>query len=165
MPDARVNFVKQQGFADATGATCGIQYPALVFQPRVIGVLVFAGVLLQSPVLFLSLAAVLWWSAFVPALNPFDWTYASLVAARTGRWSVMTARGPRRFAQAMAATFMLIIGVSLISGWHMVAFVMETIVALAVAAQVFGSFCLGSYLFHLLTGHQSFAHRTMPWSR
>ena len=114
MPDARVNFVKQQGFADATGATCGIQYPALAFQPRVIGVLVLAGVFLQSPVLFLSLAAVLWWSAFVPALNPFDWTYASLVAARTGRWSVMTARGPRRFAQAMAATFMLVIGLSLI---------------------------------------------------
>jgi hypothetical protein len=83
--EARLNFVRQQGFGEATGATCGIQYPALAFQPRAIGVLLLAGVILQSPTLFLVLSAVLIWNALVPVLNPFDWLYASLVALRTGR--------------------------------------------------------------------------------
>jgi uncharacterized protein DUF4395 len=165
MAETQLNFVRQQGFAEATGATCGIRYPALAFQPRLIGVLVLAGVIVQSPTLFLILSAVLWWSAFVPALNPFDWLYASLAAARTGRWSVTTARGPRRFAQGMAATFMLVIGVSLLRGWHGVAWVVEATLILAVGALVFGKFCLGSYLFHLITGNRAFAHRTLPWSR
>jgi hypothetical protein len=48
MSDAQVNFVKQQGFEGASARTCAYQYPALMFQPRVIGVLVLAGVLLQA---------------------------------------------------------------------------------------------------------------------
>jgi hypothetical protein len=163
--EAQLNFVRQQGFAEATGATCGIQYPALAFQPRAIGVLLLTGVILQSPTLFLVLSAVLFWSAFVPALNPFDWLYASFLAVRTGRWSVTTAPAPRRFAQGMAATFMLVVGVSLLRGWRGLAWVVEVILILAVATQVFGKFCLGSYLFHLLTGNRAYAHRTLPWSR
>jgi hypothetical protein len=163
--EARLNFVRQQGFAEATGATCGIQYPALAFQPRAIGVLLLVGVILQSPTLFLVLSAVLVWNASVPALNPFDWLYASFVALRTGRWSVMTARGPRRFAQGLAAAFMLVIGVSLFKGWRGLAWMMETVLVFAVVALVFGRFCLGSYLFHLITGNRAYAHRTLPWSR
>ena len=40
MSEAHVNFIKQQGFNDASALTCDVQYPALMFQPRVIGVLV-----------------------------------------------------------------------------------------------------------------------------
>ena len=81
MSVAQVNFVKQQGFEDASARTCDVQYPALMFQPRVIGVLVLAAVLLRAPTLFLALSAVLWWSALMPRLNPFDGLYNSLVAA------------------------------------------------------------------------------------
>ena len=35
----------------------------------------------------------------------------------------------------------------------------------ALGALVFGRFCLGSYLYHLLRGETSFANRTLPWSR
>jgi hypothetical protein len=66
MSEAKINFIKQQGFADANARTCGFQYPALMFQPRVIGVLVLAGVLLQAASLFLTLSALLWWNALMP---------------------------------------------------------------------------------------------------
>ncbi|MCA1563865.1 MAG: hypothetical protein LC804_27675 [Acidobacteria bacterium] len=50
-----------------------------MFQPRVTGVVVLAGILLQNPVVFLVLSVALWWSA-VPTHNPFDALYNHLVA-------------------------------------------------------------------------------------
>jgi hypothetical protein len=165
MSDMRVNFVRQQGFETPTAPTCDLQYPALMFQPRVVGVIVLAGVILQSPPLFLALSAVLWWSALVPQLNPFDALYTLLVATRRRRPPLPAAPGPRRFAQALAASFALLIGVSLLSGWHTTARILEAVFTVAVAALVFGAFCLGSYAFHVLVGHAGFANRTLPWSR
>lgn len=85
--------MKQQGFEGASARTCDVQYPALMFQPRVIGVLVLAGVLLQASTLFLTVSAVLWWSALMPRLNPFDRLYNSLVAARKGLPALTAAPG------------------------------------------------------------------------
>jgi hypothetical protein len=34
----------------------------------------------------------------------------------------------------------------------------------ALAALIFGRFCLGSYLFLLFTGQVEFANRTLPWA-
>ena len=162
MSEARINFIKQQGFGDATAGTCDFQYPALMFQPRVIGGLVLAGVLFQAAPLFLILSAVLWWNALIPDLNPFDALYNRLVAARRHTPPLTAAPRPRRFAQALAATFMLLIGVSLLAGWNMLAWVLEAILIVALGALIFGNFCLGSYLFHLLTGNREFARRTLP---
>jgi hypothetical protein len=133
MSDAHFNFVKQQGFEKASPRTCDLQYPALMFQPRVIGVLVLAGVLLQSSLVFLTLSAVLWWSALMPRLNPFDRLYIRLVAVR----------------KSLPA----------------LAWVFEALLLVALSALIFGPFCLGSYLFHLLTGNGEFAKRTLPWRR
>jgi hypothetical protein len=165
MSEARVNFVKQQGFEGATARTCDIQYPALMFQPRFIGVLVVAGVLLQAPWLFLALSALLWWNVLVPALNPFDRLYDVLVAARRGLPPLPLAPAPRRCAQGMAATFALVVGVSLLAGWSALAWAVEAILLAALCALIFGKFCLGSYVYHLLTGKRDFARRTLPWSR
>jgi len=165
MSEAHVNFIKQQGFNDASAPTCDFQYPALMFQPRVIGVLVLAGVLLQASALFLTLSAVLWWSALIPKLNPFDRLYNSLVAAPKGLPALTAAPSPRRFSQGMAATFMLLIGVSLLAGWNTLAWVLEALLLAALSALIFGGFCLGSYVFHVLTGNSEFAKRTLPWGR
>ena len=127
--------------------------------------LVLAGVLLQAPTLFLILSAVLWVSALIPGLNPFDWLYNTLVAARKGLPPLTAAPGPRRFAQGMAATFMVLIGVSLLAGWDTLAWVLEALLLVALSALIFGTFCLGSYVFHLLTGNGEFAKRTLPWGR
>jgi hypothetical protein len=165
MSDAQVNFIKQQGFADANAATCDLQYPALMFQPRVIGVLVLAGVLVQSAAAFITLSAVLLWSALIPSLNPFDALYNRLVVRRTRRPRSRPAPAPRRFAQGMASTMMLLIALSLRAGWNTAAWVIEALLLVALGALVFGGFCFGSYAFHLLTGNGEFARRTLPWRR
>jgi len=165
MSEAEINFIKQQGFINPTAGTCDFQYPALMFQPRVIGVVVLAGVLFQAAPLFLMLSAVLWWNALMPGLNPFDKLYNWLVAAPTRRPALTPAPGPRRFAQGMAATFMLLIGVSLLAGWDVLAWILEAFLLVALGALIFGAFCLGSCVFHLLTGNGEFAKRTLPWVR
>ncbi len=158
------NFILQQGFPEPTVASCPLQHSALLFQPRLVGLVILVAVLLQSAFIFLALAAVLWWSALFPRWNPFDALYNRIVAVRTGRIALSPAPTPRRFAQGMAGTFALAIGVSLLMGWHVTAIVLEIILVLAVAALVFGSFCLGSFVFHLLRGRLGFAKRTLPWA-
>src|SRR5262245_9723517 len=162
---AEVNFVRQQGIRDALQGSCGYQYRALMWQPRAIGILVVVGLLFQSWQYFLAMAAVLCWSAALPSLNPFDALYNSLIARRRGLPLLGPARGPRRFAQALAGTFMFGIGSSLLFGWSILAWAIEGLLVIALAALIFGRFCVGSYLFLLLTGEVGFANRTLPWIR
>jgi hypothetical protein len=162
---AEINFVHQQGFRDAMPAACESRYPALMFQPRLIGVLVVAGLILQAWPLFLILSAILWWNVLVPALNPFDALYNRLLAGPKGLPRLTPAPAPRRFAQGMAASFTVGIGLSLLLGWHVIAWTLEGLLIVALVALNFGKFCLGSYVFHLLRGDAAFANRTLPWAR
>ena len=145
------DFVRQQGFADAP-QTCTSRYPALMWQPRVLGILVLIGLVLQSAPYFLTLSALLWWNALLPQLNPFDALYNRLVARPKGLLELGPAPGPRRFSQGMAGTFMLAIGLLLLFGKDTLAWVIEVVLVAALAALVFGRFCAGSYLFLILTG-------------
>jgi hypothetical protein len=165
MSEAHVNFVRQQGFDTASATTCNMRYPALMFQPRAIGAIVLIAILFQSAALFLVLSAVLWWSALVPKLNPFEALYNGLVASRRGLPLLTVALGPRRFSQGIAATFTLVIALLLRARWTAAAWLLEALLLGALAALIFGTFCLGSYLFHLLTGNAAFANRTTPWAR
>ncbi len=110
---AKVNFVRQQGFPEASAETCSYQYPALMWQPRVIGILVLIGLYFQAWPYFLVLSAILWWNVALPALNPFDAVYNLLVTRPRQRPPLSPAHAPRRFAQAIAASFMLGIGLAL----------------------------------------------------
>ncbi len=161
---AELNFVRQQGVRDASPEACAYQYPALMWQPRAIGSLVLVGVVLQSWPYFLALGALLWWSAAMPDLNPFDALYNRLVAGPKGLPRLGPAPSPRRFAQAMAGTFMLAIGLSLFLGWRGLEWALAALLLAALAALIFGRFCLGSYLFFLFTGQLRFANRTLPWA-
>jgi len=161
---ADLNFVRQQGLRDATPASCAYQYPALMWQPRAIGVLFLVGLATQSPTWFLALWVLLWWNAVFPRLNPFDAVYNAFVATPKSRPRVGPAPAPRRFAQAMAGTFMLAIGLSLLGGRTTLAWTLEGLLLVALVALIFGRFCVGSYLFLLLTGQSGFAKRTLPWA-
>jgi hypothetical protein len=165
MSESRVNFVRQQGFRDATARAADTQYPALMFQPRIVGVIALAGVLLQSPWVFLAVSTVLWWNVLLPALNPFDRLYDALVGARRGLPSLPPAPAPRRFAQGMAATFTLLIGVSLLAGLSVLSWILQALLLVAVGALVFGKLCAGSYVYLVLTGQGGFAQCTLPWGR
>jgi hypothetical protein len=162
---AKLNFVEQQGVKNPSGGSCEVQYTALMLQPRLLGVFVLAGLIFQSGVLFLILSAVLWWNVFVPALNPFDAVYNRFIAGPKGLQPLTPAPGPRRFAQGMAATFMLCIGLFLLLKWQILAWIFEGLLAVALAALIFGKFCLGSYIFHITRGNTAFANRTLPWAR
>ena len=163
MPDSRINFIRQQGFDAVDARSCESLYTALMFQPGVVGILVVAGVLLQASPLFLILSAVLLWSALVPAMNPFDRLHDTLV----GAWNAIPGQtpAPRRFAQGLGATFMLLIGLSLRQGLDTLAWVLEAFVLIAIGLVIAGRFCFGSFVFHLLTGNGEFARRTLPWGR
>lgn len=162
---SKLNFVRQQGFRNAGVDACEQQFPALMFQPRIVGALVATALLLQNWLLFLGLSAILWWNVLVPALNPFDALYNTLIAGPKGLSRLTPAPSPRRFAQGMAATFMLAISISLYAGWRIAAWTLEGMLVMALSALLFGKFCLGSYIFHLLRHDAEFAKRTLPWVR
>jgi hypothetical protein len=162
---AEVNFVRQQGFRDASPADCKLLFPALMWQPRVSALVLLAGIFWQAWPVFLGLSALLWWNVAMPHLNPFDSIYNHLVAKPKGLPPLGPAPGPRRFSQGMAGTFMLAIGMSLLFGWRTLAWSIEGLLLLALAALIFGRFCLGSYIFLLLTGQTGLANRTLPWAR
>jgi len=162
---AKRQFVRQQGFGDASPITCEYQYPALMFQPRLLAGIVLLAILLQSAAMLLVLAGILWWNALVPRRNPFDALYNRAIAGPRNRPPVLPAPPPRRFSQGMAGTMLAGAGLALLGSRPGLAWIFEGLVAAALGALVLGRFCLGSYLYHLLRGEASFANRTLPWSR
>jgi len=160
---ANLNYVRQQGFRDTTTAACEYQLPALMWQPRVTAILVLLGLLLESGWFFIVLSAIFWWCVLFPRLNPFDAIYDHLVLKRKGHAPIGPAPAPRRFTQAMAGTFMLAIGLCLVSGRPALAWTLQVILLLALGALIFGRFCSGSYLYHHLVGQRVFANKTLPW--
>ena len=166
------NFMKQQGFAEEPPATCDMHFSGLYFQPRIVFPLVVVGIVLHltglitySAALFFALSAVLWWNVALPSLNPFERFYNAVIAAPRGKTLLPPAPGPRRFAQAIAAAFTLVVGVALLQGWTIVAYVFEAFLVAAFSMLLFGKFCLGAYIYHLLRGEFAFANATLPWAR
>src|SRR4051794_11726500 len=94
---AKRNFILQQGLCEPAAGSCPRQYSALLFQPRVVGLWLIIGIVLQAPAVFFALGAVLWWCALVPRLNPFDALHNALFAGRG--MALEPAPTPRRFAQ------------------------------------------------------------------
>lgn len=163
---AKLNFVRQQGFRDASPKTCNYQYPALMWQPRTIGLLVLVGLVLQAWLYFLALSALLWWNLVMPHLNPFDALYNYLVAKPKGLPRLGPAPSPRRFgAQAMAGTLMLAIALSLLSGWRTLTWARQKRPKTSAARVATSSASRGSYLFLVFSRQPGFANRTLPWAR
>jgi hypothetical protein len=161
---AKLNFVRQQGFPDASPEACSYLYPALMWQPRVIGNLVLVGLIFQVAPYFLALGALLWWNVILPELNPFDALYNRLLAKPKSVPRLPPAPAPRRFAQAEAGTVMLAIGLALLSELNLLAYLLEGLMLASLGALIIGRFCQGSYLFFLVTGQSAVANRTLPWS-
>lgn len=163
--EAKRNFIIQQGFEEPAPAVGPRQYSALHFQPRTVLVWIVTGILSQSPLAFYLLCAVLWWSALFPKFNPFDALYNLIFGSnRLAAFYLTPAPAPRRVAQAMAGIFALACGLLLHFGFSTAAHVVEAMFVAAVLALVLGGFCLGSFVFHLLSGKAAFACQTLPWA-
>jgi hypothetical protein len=65
----------------------------------------------------------------------------------------------------MAATLLLGAAIAHLVGATPVAAVLVALLAVAFVALLFGRFCLGAYIYHLLRGHVAFANATLPWAR
>src|SRR5881409_2304931 len=141
---AVMNFMKQQGFTQEPPDRAALRFKGLQFQPTIVGSLMLVAILAQSPAIFLLVSALLWLNVLVPAANPFENFYNRFVAGRRGRRPLTPAPGPRRLAQAMAATFMLAAGLTLLQGWKTASYVFQGLIAVAFAALLFGKFCLGA---------------------
>jgi hypothetical protein len=159
------NFMKQQGFAEEADSICDMHFSGLYFQPRIMGSLVVLAIILQNPIFFFVLSAVLCWNVAFPKWNPFETFYNRVIAIPRGKPTLSPAPPPRAFAQGMAAAFMLFAGLALLSGWMIAAYVLEAFLVIAFAALLFGKFCLGAYIYHLLRGKVAFANATLPWAR
>jgi hypothetical protein len=171
MPSRAItNFMKQQGFVDEPPDACDMHFAGLYFQPRTVFPAVIVAILLQlvsvpaSWVLHCAISAVLWWNTLLPALNPFELAYNRWVARPKGRLELVPAPGPRRMAQGMAAAFNLGAGIALAYGLMPLAWVLQAMLVAAFSALLFGRFCLGAYVYHLLKGRIAFANSTLPWA-
>jgi hypothetical protein len=164
------NFMKQQGFAEEPSDACDMHFEGLNFQPRIVFPTVIVAVLLQlvsipaSACLHFAIAAVLGWNTILPALNPFELAYNRWVARPRGRVELLPAPGPRRMAQGMAAAFNLGASFALVYGPLPLAWVLQAMLVVAFSALLFGRFCLGAYVYHLLKGRVAFANSTLPWA-
>ena len=159
------NFMRQQGFPDEPPEACNMRFEGLYFQPRIVFPLVLVGIVLQSAPLFLLLSAILWWNTLLPGLNPFEAVFNRFVAPRRRTGPLTPAPMPRRFAQGMAAAFLLGAGLALLAGQPLLSWVLQGFLVVAFSALLFGKFCLGAYVYHLLKGRVAFANSTLPWAR
>lgn len=146
MRNSKIQFVRSLGYLDSHGHL----YSALMLQPRIVGGVTVIGLLLQSPWLFLALAAVLGWSALLPSRSLFDWIYNDAVARPRGLASLRPAPAPRRFAGGLAAAVALAIGLALTAGARSTAWALEVLLSIAVAAVVFGRSCAGANLYNVV---------------
>jgi Domain of unknown function (DUF4395) len=160
MRESQLCFIRQQGFS--TPPSSNHLYSALMFQPRVIGGLVALGIVSESSWLFLALSAVLWWNAIVPTHNVFDGIYNYAIADSRGLPRLGAAPAPRRFAQGMAGTFALAIAVALLLGATTAAWLGESLFSVALMLLIFGRFCVGSYVFHVLQQRLSTKRQSLP---
>jgi hypothetical protein len=159
------NFMKQQGFSEEADSICDMHFSGLYFQPRIVGSLVVVAIALRSPVFFLVLSAALWWNVVFPKWNPFEMLYNRVFAAPRGKPALSPAPPARVFAQGMAAALMLLTALAMREGWMIASWVFEAFLVIAFAALLFGKFCLGAYVYHLLRGQIAFANSTLPWAR
>ena len=172
MPSRAVtNFMRQQGFVLEPPDACDMHFEGLYFQPRIVFPAVIVAILLQivsiplSAGLHFLISAVLWWNTLLPALNPFELAYNRGVARPKGRLELVPAPGPRRMAQGMAAAFNLGAALALVYGMNPLAWMLQAMLVVAFSALLFGRFCLGAYVYHLLKGRVAFANSTLPWAR
>jgi len=161
---AKRNFVLQQGFEDPDPSLIAQQYSALVFQPKVVLVAIVAGTLFQSQSVFFALCAVLWWNALFPKLNPISALYNRTIGRRPGAFRLGPAPAPRRAAETEAGTFALATALVIHAQLSLAAHVLQAIFLAAALAVMVGSFCTGTFMYHLLRGRWKFVRQTLPWA-
>lgn len=158
-------FLQQQGYTEATEDTSKRHYNALLFQPTIVGSFMALAILFQSSTLFFIFGVILWFNTLLPQFNIFEMIYNSTLRLMRNEPRLGSAPMPRRFMQGMAGTLMLLASFTLSTGLATVSYVIQAFIAVAFSALLFGKFCLGAYIYHLINGNAKFANATCPWSK
>ncbi len=161
---AKRNFIVQLGFAEPDAAILAREYSALTFQPRIVLIGIVTGILFQSQTVFAGLGALLIWSALVPKLNPLTALHNMVLGSRPGAYRIGPAPAPRRGAERTAGAFALTIALAIHAGFNLPAYVLQAMFLAAALAVEFRGLCLGSFIYHLLSGRSEFAFKTLPWA-
>jgi hypothetical protein len=161
---AEYKFMQQQGFNVNDEESTKKHFRSLLFQPIIVSLLIITGIVTQSHILFLVLGLLLWFNTLAPKLNPFERIYDATFGKAKGYAKLPPAPPPRRFMQGMAGTLMLLTSLAISSSWFIAAYVLEAFIVIAFSSLIFGKFCLGAYIYHLIKGKSSFANETCPWS-
>lgn len=162
---AKRNFILQMGFEEPAPVVRARQYSALVFQPKIVLLAVVAGIVSQSAGVFATLGGILWWSALFPKLNPISALYNQTIGRRPGMFRLGPAPLPRRAAESEAGTIALLIALLIYAGANLGAYAFEGILLAAAFAVIVGSFCTGTFFYHLVRGRWGFIRQTLPWAK
>ena len=161
---AEYKFLQQQGFGTETEETSKSHFNALLFQPIIVGSVMLLAIVTQSANLFLIFSGILWTNTIFPKANPFERLYDKTIGKSHGHGPLQPAPAPHRFMQGMAATLMLVSAITILNGHLLISYITQAFIAVAFSLLLFGKFCIGAYLYHLLTGNAQFANNTCPWS-
>jgi hypothetical protein len=147
---AEERFMQEQDFGQEEAGRLRAHFRALLFQPSIVGPTMVIAIIFQSRALFFLLATILVWNVAFPRLNPFERFYDWVIGRKKGQEKLEPIPIPCRFAQGMAAAFMLAAGLALCLGGRPTAYVFEIFLVVAFTALVGGKFCLGANAFPLL---------------
>jgi hypothetical protein len=162
---AEYRFMQQQGFKVSDEISTKRHFRSLLFQPTIVGSTLLLAIVFQLASLFLLLGLILWFNSLLPKANPFERLYDKMIGRSKNYPDLPPAPMPRRFMQGMAGTLMLITGFFILIGWTITAYITESFIAIAFILLLFGKFCVGAYIYHLLNGNITFANATCPWSK
>ncbi len=162
---AEYKFLQQQGFTEDTEENAKTHYNALLFQPIIVGSFMALAILFQSATIFFIFGVILWFNTLLPQFNVFEMIYNSTLRLMRSEPRLGAAPMPRRFMQGMAGTLMFLASFTLSAGLLTLSYIFQAFIAVAFAALLFGKFCLGAYIYHVLSGRTKFANATCPWSK
>jgi hypothetical protein len=162
---AEYKFLQQQGFLNDNKDMAKNHYNALLFQPIIVSATMLIAIIIQSATIFLVFSGLLWTNTIFPKANPFERLYVKTIGKSRGVGDLEPAPAPRRFMQGMAASLMLIAGLAILSGFTIMSYIAQGLILIAFSLLLFGKFCVGAYVYHLLHGNAQFANGTCPWSK
>ena len=158
-------FMKQQGFNTDHNNSAERHFDLLLFQPLNVGAMIMLAIALQSFVMFLIVGSILWFNTVLPGFNPFERLLDRVTKGSAKHFPLPPAPAPRRFMQGMAGSLMFMAAISMTYDFTNLSYVFQGFIALAFAMLIFGKFCVGAYIYHVLTGNVKFANQTCPWSQ
>ena len=141
--------LEAQGFCGLDDATLGELAPWLRWSPALCTLFMILGVVMESPVLLWSLAAIAFLGALLP-FHPFDLIYNYGARHLTGTRPLPRNGPQRRFACAMAAVWLLGTGWAFYVGADLIGYSLGVPLILVAGLVSVTHFCIPSLIFNSL---------------